>query len=238
MHRLFSAIFALFAAVPATATAAEVPGYTEPYKTITVSSSEPGVIAEVLVEEGARVKKNQVLAKLDTAQHEAELDIAQSNTELQKSKVAKLVEIARSQRIAQEELERARTDLKVREAEVRKIEAVIANRIMRSPVDGIVSEIKRDPSEAVSLASPHVLTVVQIDRLLVNLFLSPARASRLKVGDQVNLTLGETAQKAVGTVEFVSPVTDAASGTVRVKFVLDNAKGEYRSGTTAQLAEQ
>ena len=219
-------------------TAAEVPGYTEPYKTITVSSSEPGVIAEMLVEEGARVTKNQVLAKLDTGQHEAELDIAKSNTELQKSKVAKLVEIARSQRIAQDELDRARTDLKVREAEVRKIEAVIANRIMRSPVDGIVSEIKRDPSEAVSLASPHVLTVVQIDRLLVNLFLSPTRASRLKVGDQVNLTLGETAQKAVGTVEFVSPVTDAASGTVRVKFVLDNAKGEYRSGTTAQLAEQ
>ncbi len=179
-----------------------------------------------------------MLAKLDTAQHEAELDIAQSNTELQKSKVAKLVEIARSQRIAQDELERARTDLKVREAELRKIEAVIAIRIMRSPVDGIVSEIKRDPSEAVSLASPHVLTVVQIDRLLVNLFLSPGRASRLKVGDQVNLTLGEAVQKAVGTVEFVSPVTDAASGTVRVKFVLDNAKGEYRSGTTAQLAEQ
>lgn len=58
MHRLFYAIFALFAAVTATATAAEVPGYTEPYKTITVSSSEPGVIAEVLVEEGARVKKS------------------------------------------------------------------------------------------------------------------------------------------------------------------------------------
>jgi len=238
MHRFLSVIIALYAVAFTGLTAAEVPGYTEPYKTITVSSSEPGVIAEVLVEEGAHVKKNQILAKLDTAQHEAELEIAKSNTELQKSRVAKLVEIARAQRIAQDELERARTDLKVREAEVRKIEAVIENRIMRSPVDGIVSEIKRDPSEAVSLASPHVLTVVQIDRLLVNLFLSPARASRLKTGDQVKLALGETAQPAVGTVEFVSPVTDAASGTVRVKFVLDNAKGEYRSGTTARLAEE
>jgi RND family efflux transporter MFP subunit len=199
---------------------AEVPGYTEPYKTITLSCAESGVIAEMLVEEGARVKKNQVLAKLDTAQHEAELDIAKTNTDLQKSKVSKLEEIVRSSRISQDELDRARTDLKVRQAEVRKIQAVIENRIMRSPVDGIVSEIKRDPSEAVSLSSPHVLTVVQIDRLLVNLFLTPSRAAQMKVGEKLKLTLGKNAQPAVATVEFVSPVTDAASGTVRVKFVL------------------
>ena len=40
------------------------------------------------------------------------------------------------------------------------------------------------------------------------------------------------------TVEFISPVTDAASGTVRVKFVVDNAAGKLRSGVTALLAEQ
>ena len=229
--------FALAALVCITVARADVPGYTEPYKTITVSSAESGVIAEMLVEEGAHVVKNQILAKLDTAQHEAELDIAKTNTELQKSKVGKLEDIVRSQRISQDELDRARTDLKVRQAEVRKIQAVIEIRIMRSPVDGIVTEIKRDPSEAVSLSNPHVLTVVQIDRLLVNLFLSPARAAQLKVGTTAKLILGENAQAATGTVEFISPVTDAASGTVRVKFVLDNAKGEFRSGTTARLAE-
>jgi RND family efflux transporter MFP subunit len=214
----------------------EVPGYAEPYKTITVSCAESGVIADVLVEEGARVKKNQLLAKLDTAQHEAELEIAKSNAELQRSKVAKLEEIVRSSRISQDELDRARTDLKVRQAEVRKIQAVIENRIMRSPVDGIVSEIKRDPSEAVSLSAPHVLTVVQIDRLLVNLFLSPGRAAMLKVGAKTDLLLGDDAKPASGTVEFISPVTDAASGTVRVKFVIENPAGEFRSGSTARLS--
>lgn len=229
-------ILALVACLSPAIVSADVPGYTEPYKTITVSAAEPGVIAEVLVEEGARVKKNQIVAKLDTAQHEAELDIAKTQTELQRLKVTKLEEIVRSQRISQDELDRARTDLKIRQAEVRKIQAVIENRIMRSPVDGIVSEVKRDASEAVSLSNPHVLTVVHIDRLLVNLFLTPARAAQLKVGGTGALLLGENAQPATGIVEFISPVTDAASGTVRVKFVLENANGEYRSGTTAQLA--
>lgn len=232
----FSLLFSL--ALFASTALADVPGYTEPYKTITVSAAEPGVIAAVLVEEGARVKRDDILARLDTAQNEAELDIARATTGLQKTRVTKLEELAKTQRAASEELDRARTDLKIREAEVRKIEAVIASKTMRSPVDGLVTEVKRDPSEAVSLANPHVLTVVQIDRLLVNLFLTPARAAKLKIGDTATLLLGEKQdQKANGTVEFISPVTDAASGTVRVKFVLDNRDGSLRSGAEARLAE-
>jgi RND family efflux transporter MFP subunit len=216
---------------------ADVPGYSEPYKTITVSAGDTGVIAQVLVEEGAKVKKGQLLAKLDTALQEAELDIAKAQIELQKTKVSKLEELTRTQRAASEELDRARTDLKIREAEIRKIQASIENRIMRSPVDGVVTDVKRDPSEVVSLSNPHVLTVVQIDRLLVNLFLEPTRAAKLSIGTKADIRLGEPGERATGIVEFISPVTDAASGTVRVKFVLDNTAGNLRSGAVAHLAE-
>ena len=149
----------------------------------------------------------------------------------------RLDELARSQRAAKEELERSRADLRIREAEIRKIQAAIETRTMRSPVNGIVTEIKRDLSEAVSLSSPHVLTVVQIDRLIVNLFLPPFRAEKLTVGGSATLLLGENSGRVPAIVEFISPVTDAASGTVRVKFVTDNTAGKLRSGVTAMLAE-
>ena len=216
---------------------ADVPGYTEPYKTITVSAAEAGVIKELPVEEGTVVKQGQILARLDIAQLDAELDIAKIQGELQRTKVERLDELARSQRAAKEELERSRADLKIREAEIRKIQAAIETRTMRSPVNGIVTEIKRDPSEAVSLSNPHVLTVVQIDRLIVNLFLPPFRAEKLRLGGSATLLLGENSERVPVIVEFISPVTDAASGTVRVKFVMDNTAGKLRSGVTAMLAE-
>lgn len=212
-----------------------MPGYAEPYKTITVSAGESGVVTEVLVEEGALVKKGQVVARLDTGQLVAELDIAKATTALQEIKVQKLGELAKSGRAPTEEIDRARTDLKIRQAEMRKIEAAIETRTMRSPVDGVVTEVKRDPSEAVSLANPQVLTVVQIDRLLVNLFLPPTRAAKLQVGATVPLVLD--GKPVSGVIEFISPVTDAASGTTRVKFVLDNKDGKLRSGGEARLAE-
>ena len=72
--------------------------------------------------------------------------------------------------------------------------------------------------------------------LIVNLFLPPQRSAKLTVGASAIL-LGENAGRAPAVVEFISPVTDAASGTVRVKFVVANAGGKLRSGVTAFLAE-
>ena len=230
---LLTPLLALFALTAR----ADVPGYTEPYKTITVSAAETGVIKELPVEEGSVVKQGQILARLDIAQLNAELEIAKIQADLQRTKVERLEELARSQRAAKEELERSRADLKIRDAEIRKIEAAIETRTMRSPVSGIVTEIKRQPSEAVSLGSPHVLTVVQIDRLNVNLFLPPIRAEKLRLGGSATLLLGEKSERVPAIIEFISPVTDAASGTVRVKFVLDNAGAKLRSGITATLAD-
>lgn len=212
-------------------------GYTEPYKTIALSAGEQGVIAEMLVEEGAAVKKSQVLARLDTATLEAELDIAKAEARLHATRCKRLEELATANRSTPEELDRARTDLTIKDAQVRKIQAQIETRTMRSPVDGVVTEIKRDPSEAVSAANPHVLTVVQVDKLIVNLFLPPARAATFQVGAEVALQLLDEQCETSAKVEFVSPVTDSASGTVRVKFVVENSATAHRSGGRCTLVE-
>lgn len=223
--------------LPAIAEDSTILGYVEPFKTITISSGESGVIVEMLVEEGALVKKQQILARLETAALEAELDIAKAEAKLQATRLKRLEELSSANRSTPEELERARTDLTIKNAQMRKIQAQIEMRTLRSPVDGVVTEIKRDPSEAVSAANPHVLTVVQVDKLIVNLFLPPDRAATLSPGAKVHLQLLDEKANTPATVEFVSPVTDSASGTVRVKFVIENADGAHRSGGRCTLAE-
>ncbi len=212
-------------------------GYTEPCRIITVSAGEPGVIAEMLVKEGDAVKQGQVLARLDTAVLSAELEIARAEAKFSATRNQRVLELAQSTRVTPEELEKARTELTVKNAQVRRIDAMIEARTMRSAVDGVVTEIKRDPSESVSIAAPHVLTVVQIDRLSVNLFLPPARVETLKNGDHTELLLLEPERRVPAVVEFVSPVTDASSGTVRVKFTIENPGGAIRSGGRCTLPD-
>lgn len=213
-------------------------GYTEPYRLITVSAGEAGVIGEVLVKEGDRVKQGQVLAKLDTAVLAAELEIARAEAKLAGTRRERVAELSQQTRVTPEESEKAATDVTVKQAQVRKIEAMIEARTMRSPVEGVVTEIKRDPSESVSVSSPHVLTVVQIDKLAANLFLTPDRTEALQAGDQLELLLLDSQTRIPATVDFVSPITDAASGTVRVKFTIDNTAGKLRSGARCTLAPE
>ena len=223
-------------AVSASADESSTLGYTEPYRLITVSAGETGVIGEMLVKEGDRVQQGQVLAKLDTAVLAAELEIARAEARLAGTRRERVVELSQQTRVTPEESEKAATEVTIKQAQVRKIEAMIEARTMRSPVDGVVTEIKRDPSESVSTASPHVLTVVQIDKLAANLFLTPDRTEALKAGDHLDLLLLDSQKRIPATVDFVSPITDAASGTVRVKFSIENSAGKLRSGARCTLA--
>ena len=61
------------------------------------------------------------------------------------------------------------------------------------------------------------------------------RALGLKAGDAVPLLL-DGRKCVTGTVAFISPVTGPASGTVRVKFTIENSTGEHRSGVRCARA--
>ena len=224
-------------AAPLVQAASPYIGYSEPYRIITVSAAEPGIIAELLVKEGDTVKTGQVLARLNNDVFAAELQIARAEAEQATSRGSRIMELARSGKATPEEAQRAQTEMSIRDAHVRRISAQIENRTMRSPVDGIVTDVKRDPSEAVSPAQAQVLTVVQIDKLVLNLFLPPEKTKSLQAGASLPIAIEGTADKITAAVEFVSPVIDAASGTVRVKLVIDNSAGHLRAGLRCTLPE-
>ena len=124
--------------------------------------------------------------------------------------------------------------------EVRQIEAELKRRILTSPIDGIVVDISKDIAEPVSLggARPddYLVRVVETDRLKSIGHVPAMFARGLKKGDTLTLRVEDGAPVVVkGTVEFVSPVIDPATATVRIQLVIDNTAQTLRSGATAQI---
>ena len=60
-------------------------------------------------------------------------------------------------------------------------------------------------------------------------------AANLKRDQQITVLFPANGAKAVGHVELIAPVTDAESGTVRVKLRVDNSVGRIRSGERCQI---
>ncbi|MEQ1843353.1 MAG: efflux RND transporter periplasmic adaptor subunit, partial [Verrucomicrobiales bacterium] len=124
--------------------------------------------------------------------------------------------------------------------EVKQIEAELKRRILTTPIDGIVVDISKDIAEPVSLGTArpddYLVRVVQTDRLKCVGHVPASFARGLKAGDFLNLRVEDGDPVVVkGAVEFVSPITDPATATVRVQLVIDNAAQTLRSGATVQI---
>jgi len=240
-----------------------VQGVTEAYREMDLTAAEPGLIDRIYVREGQQVQQGQLLAEIDLrvlqatleifrarAHAQARLDAARAELALRQDRLDKLLQL-RSQGFAQPaEIERAKTDVVLAETtlrgiqeekaiaqlEVARIEAQIERNRLRSPVDGVVTRIHKEEREFISpIQSENIVTVVQLNPLRIVFAVPVELAFALHEGDTVPLHFPEVGARAQGTVEFVSPVTDARSGTVRVKVLLDNSGGRLRPGLACEM---
>jgi RND family efflux transporter MFP subunit len=239
-----------------------VEGFTEPIRKLDLIPPEPGVLASIKVHEGDVVKKDELLGSLDCEVQQAALEVARANMSahgrldsataernLRKWRLAKLQTLHEKGHATDEEVNRVAGEVGVAEANVlialeqhttdtlesERIAATIERRQLRSPFDGVVTRVYREEKEFVGSNNSPVLTIMQLDKLRVTFTLPTAQVARLKVDENVPLTFPNSGQKTTGTIEFISPVTEAESDTVRVKVLIDNAQGKFRCGVRCAL---
>jgi RND family efflux transporter MFP subunit len=252
----------IVAPLAASAQTTEVEGLTEPYRAINVAAPEPGVISRIIVQEGTAVRHGQVLASLDNEVHLATLAIAQKNMEcvgglnsaiaelqLRKDRLEKLEVLRAKGHARQEEVDRARAELTIAEAkllsvqedlaikklEYEKIKAQLERRVIRAPADGVITKLFKDEGEYAAPNDATLFTIVQLNRLRAVFSVPSPAAHDLRIEQTVQISFPDLPSPARGVIEFVSPVTDAESGTVRVKICIDNMEGTYRGGERCTL---
>jgi len=232
-------------------------GVTSPASEVELAFPESGIINRIEVEEGDRVVRGQILAKLDSRTQEARLamarvraesrarvDSARAKMEMLQRRLEQLEVLAEDGRANPNELAKARSDFEVARAEtdlaieeartavlqVELIEAEIERRTLFSPVDGLVARIDRDVSESVTAAETVVMTVVKLDSLRLTAHVESRHAARLREAETVQVQALRGGREAEARVVFVSPVVDPSSSTVRVRLALPNSGGRHLSG--------
>jgi RND family efflux transporter MFP subunit len=244
------------------ATAQVTVSFTEPFEQIDVSAAEFGLIQRIDVHEGQTVRSGGLLGELDIrvlqesrrlakqrSESTARINAARADLSLKKSHYDKLAPLLLEGHANQSEIERAKSEydqafaaLQLAEEEsveanieLARIEAQLSQRQIRSPIDGTVIEVHRRPGEYLSNNDPRFATVVQLNRLRARFFIATNLAVMLKQGDTVSVRIADVQRSVPANVEFVSPITDSQSGTVRVDVLIDNEEQQYRSGISCEL---
>ena len=221
-------------------------GATMPSEDLAIGAAQSGVIAHLAVRVGDRVKKGELLFRLNTKRDELEVArlrvVAESDAEVREAQ-ARLVQAEREEKryldlhdreiagdsalderrreaeVARIKLERAKVEHKVADLRYQEAAARLAERIVHSPIDGYVAELHHRRGEAVEELQP-VVKLVSLDPMWVE-FDCPVVDGRLFAkGAKVEVQRADDAASAAAVVVFASEVADAASQTFKVRLEL------------------
>ncbi len=235
--------------------------FVEPYRSVALPASEMGVLAEIYVVEGDRVTKDQLVAKLNDdvllasanvaraamesrgelklaeAENDSRIDQLSSYERLREQGNASPREVNRAinEKIkSAAKLQTARESQEVRRLEFARVQAQINLRKIKSPLSGHVVAIEKTVGEFVSPTDPVVMHIVELNTLKVVFSVPRSAVAEIAVGQNIDLTVGFEAIACQGVVDFVSPIADPQSGTVRVKIRISNQDGKLQSGSVCR----
>ena len=262
---LLIAIFGLPCRSPAANAASPnwTESFTEPVAIIDVAAGEPGRISVVLAKRGQRVQHGDLLMTVDNrilqarravaelrANVDSELQAAVVEHEMLVTRFQKLDELFSNGHGNQDEVYRAESGAKIAAFKVQsaketqrvnqllvaELDAEIESRHVRSPIDGIVTDVLRDVGEYVAANDPIVAQIVDTSQLRITFYVPTDLATTISKGDSASLLFVHSGRSANVIVEHVAEVTEADSGRVRVDTLLRNVSGSFRSGVRCRIA--
>lgn len=229
----------------------------DPAEVIELGSPVAGLLEEVTVERGDEVQAGDVVARLHSAIEQSTVEIlrarANSSTviEAQKQQVAMIER--RYERISQlrergiateDELEQVEVELiavrsnlfqaelnqDLARKELARAEVELEQRVIRSPVDGIVEERALTGGEYVG-GDDYILKIVRLDPLNIEAFLPVSLYGSIAPGDVATVRPAAPLEgEYAATVKAIDHVFDAASATFVAVLELANPDGRLPAG--------
>jgi len=144
----------------------ELPGQIQAMREASMGFEVPGLLQEVLVNEGDPVKKGQVLARLDRRDYQAAKDSAEAQLRAARSEAERAQALFDRQATSKQRLDVAMAQLQVAESAYDRAAKALEDTELRSPMDGEVARVVVDDFVSVQ-AKEQIMIVHDISRLKV-----------------------------------------------------------------------
>lgn len=205
-------------------------------QSVTLQPEVAGRVVQIGFEDGARVRRGQLLVQLDDALPRAELSQAQAQLSIAQATLQRNQELVEQNFVARRVLDENQANLQVAQAQVALAQARLQRMRITAPFDGTVGlrrinlgEYVKDGADLVNLEDTSALTVD---------FRLPERyQSRIAVGQTVQVQLDALpGQSFVARVQALDPLLDVDGRSIAVRANLPASPGSaLRPGMFARV---
>jgi len=207
-------------------------GAVEPVVQLPVAPRLGGRLLALAVDEGQAVKKGQLLARLETAEADAQLAELAARERQAQLALDRAEALVRQQFVAASEADRARAERDAVRAQVARVQAQRGYALLLAPEAGTVLRRDGEVGQFVP-AGQAVFTLGDATRLRVSAEVDEEDIARVQPGQPVVLraaALGETVFD--GTVDAITPRGDPVARSYRVRIALPQPPAGLRVGMT------
>lgn len=230
---------------------------TEAVDTVEIRARVSGILERQAFQDGARVKKGDLLFVIDqqpyiTALAQAKATLAQARASYVNSQqnLTRIRPLLADQAISQQDVDAAvakegadAATVEAGKAQVRQAELNLDYTTIRASRDGVISKALIKPGGLVNASTTLLTTLYSIDPIYVNFAISEQKLVELQ--KQLKRNPGEQPDKAppfklklvdgsdykfIGKLNFVDAAVDAKSGTLQVRLSVPNPDRLLRAG--------
>lgn len=208
-------------------------GQTAPARTIELSAETEGRVETIGTARGQRLKKGDVILRLDLRDREARLAQAKASVTEHRTSYEAQLKLKSEGYVSDTQMAETLAKLETAKAELKRAELDLEYMIVRAPFDGVLQEREVEIGDFVR-AGDNVATIVDNTSIIVSGAIAEQDARFVKVND-IGSGILATGQDVAGRIRYVAPVADQSTRTFTVEMEVENPDGRLPAGVTAEM---
>ena len=232
-----------------------LPGTAQAFTDAPIYARTAGYLRKWYADIGARVRKGQLLAEIDSPEIEQQLQAAkadfasaEANERMAKLTTDRYLELEKTDSVSKQDADNAaqthaarRAATESAAANVRRLQQMVSFERIEAPFDGVITARNTDVGQLVDVGSSggpnrELFHIATVDRLRVFVGVPQTASSAAAPGLPVEVEVAERPGKAVeGQIVRNAGSIDPATGTMLVEIDLDNKNGEILPGAAVKV---
>lgn len=213
----------------------ELQGSVNTKQNLIISPEYSGILTQVLVKEGQKVSKNQILAKIDDAGLSQQLAQIKIQSELAKTTFERQKRLW-NQKIGSEiQYLQAKASYEGQQKAVNQLEQQVAKTIVRAPFSGTIDDVITEQGSVVGAGQSPLFRIVNLKNMYIETNVPERYISHVTKGKGVEVefpVLGKTISTKVHQAgNFINP----ANRTFKVEIKIPNTEQNIKPNLTAKL---
>jgi membrane fusion protein, multidrug efflux system len=206
-----------------------LPGTVEAYEDVNVSAGIPGIIEEVYVKEGDRVKKGKELFQIDLRSRTARVEDAKAAHELAKKSLERKKILNKRGDVTVQEYDEAISQERRASAVMRTAQVEVSLGHIEAPMDGIIDKIDVEKGEYAHEGS-QLARLLSMDKVKVVVGVPELYADAISHEKEAMVHLEALGEIQPARIERLAFEANAQTNTFEATLVMENPEYRIRPG--------